>query len=41
MEFTNATKGEMKDIAIAPIAAAIMVYTEAFLVIATQPTDSP
>jgi hypothetical protein len=41
MEFTKATKGEIKEIIIAPIAAAIIVTTEAFDVIATQPTDSP
>ena len=41
MEFTKAINGEIKEIRIAPTAAAIMVATEAFLVMATQATDSP
>ena len=41
MELTKAIKGDMKEITIESIAAVIIVYTEAFLVIATQPTDSP
>ena len=41
MEFTKAINGEMKETKIAPIAAAMMVATDAFFVIATQATDSP
>ena len=41
IESRNATKGEIKDIATAIIAVVVMVTTDAFLVIATQPTDSP
>ena len=41
IEFTNATKGLQKEIIIARIAVVIIVATEAFLVIATQATDSP
>ena len=37
----NATNGLSKEINIASIAVAIIVATEAFLVIATQATDSP
>ena len=41
MESRKATKGEMNETSIASIAVAVMVITEAFLVIATHPTDSP
>ena len=41
IELTKATNGDINDIIIAPIAAAMIVATDAFLVIATQPTDSP
>ena len=41
MELTKATKGERKETSIAPIAAAKIVTTEAFFVIATHPIDSP
>ena len=39
--YNNATKGAMNAIRIAIIAVVVMVATDAFLVIATQPTDSP
>ena len=41
MESMKATSGEKKDAIIVPIAAANIVETEAFPVIATQATDSP
>ena len=41
MEFTKATNGDRKEIRIAPMAVATRVATEAFLVMATQATDSP
>ena len=41
MESKNATKGETNEIISEITAVAVMVATEAFLVIATQPTDSP
>ena len=41
MESRNATKGETKEMRIAMIAVVVMVAIDAFLVIATQPTDSP
>lgn len=41
IESRNATNGEMKDMITVIIAADMMVITDAFFVIATQPTDSP
>ena len=41
IEFTNAINGETKEISIAKTAAVMIVVTDAFLVIATHPTDSP
>ena len=41
IELTKAINGDMNEIMIAPTAAAIIVYTDAFLVMATQPIDSP
>jgi hypothetical protein len=41
IELKKATKGEIKETRIEIIAAVVMVITDAFLVIATHPTDSP
>jgi hypothetical protein len=41
IESRNATKGETKETRIARIAVVEMVATDAFRVMATQPTDSP
>ena len=41
MELITATKGVKKERTIQPIAAVKMEMVEAFLLIATQPTDSP
>ena len=41
MEERKVTKGPKKEITMLMIAAVVMVMTDAFLVIATQPTDSP
>jgi hypothetical protein len=41
MEEMKAINGEMKEMMMHSIAAQIIVATDAFLVIATQATDSP